>query len=298
MLSRPPWSDHYEGFLFARLKLFCQELSQLRQNLPQINPEVARLEALPVPVVAYARDLRPGESIPPHSHRRAQLVHASSGVMTVTTGSGAFVVPPQRAVWMPAEVSHRIDAHGEVAMRTVYVATSAPAPLPKEVSVLQVTPLLRELILAAVAAPANYAPESRTGRLMAVLLDQLTALSVAPLALPMPRERRLATVVDGLMADPADGRTLAQWAEVSGASQRTLARLFLDQTGLSFGDWRQQRRLLKALELLATGTPVTVVAQEVGYDSASAFTVMFRRALGTVPGRYFTPPAAGNGSRR
>jgi AraC-like DNA-binding protein len=107
------------------------------------------------------------------------------------------------------------------------------------------------------------------------------------LALPMPRERRLGSIVEGLMADPADRRTLAQWALVSGASARTLARLFQAETGMSFADWRQQRRLLRALELLATGTLVTTVAAETGYDSASAFTAMFRRALGAVPGRYF-----------
>ena len=262
-------------------------MSQLGQNSPYDNPALARLEALPVPVVAYARDLEADERIPWHGHGRAQLVHASSGVMTVTTASGAFVVPPQRAVWMPAGVDHRIDAHGRVTMRTVYVAASVPIVLPAEVRVLQVTALLRELILAAVAAPSDYSPEDATGRLMAVLLDQITALPVAPLALPMPRERRLGSIVEGLMADPADRRTLAQWALVSGASARTLARLFQAETGMSFADWRQQRRLLRALELLATGTPVTTVAAETGYDSASAFTAMFRRALGAVPGRYF-----------
>lgn len=262
-------------------------MSQTGQIAPYVNPDLVQLEALPVPVVAYARDLSPGERIPRHSHRRAQLVHASTGVMTVTTASGAFVVPPHRAVWMPAGVEHRIDAHGVVAMRTVYVATSVAAPLPPEVCVLQVTALLRELILAAVAAPTDYAPASATDRLMAVLLDQITALPVAPLALPMPRERRLARIVAALMADPADRRTLDDWARVSGASARTLARLFRTETGMTFGHWRQQRRLLRALELLATGTPVTLVAVETGYDSASAFTAMFRRALGAVPGRYF-----------
>jgi AraC-like DNA-binding protein len=262
-------------------------MSQTGQIALYVNEDLVRLEALPVPVVAYARDLAAGERIPRHSHRRAQLVHASTGVMTVTTASGAFVVPPHRAVWMPAGVGHRIDAHGQVAMRTVYVATSVAAPLPPEVCVLQVTALLRELILAAVAAPTDYAPASATDRLMAVLLDQITALPVAPLALPMPRERRLARIVEALMADPADRRTLDDWARVSGASARTLARLFRAETGMTFGHWRQQRRLLRALELLATGRPVTLVAVETGYDSASAFTAMFRRALGTAPGRYF-----------
>lgn len=251
-----------------------------------------RLDSLPQPMVAHARDLVDGETIPPHSHRRAQLVYASDGVMTVTTAEGAFVVPPYRAVWMPAGVVHRIDAAGPVRMRTIYIdaghrAVSGATRLPGTVCVLHVTPLLRELILAAVDAPQTFPPDGPEARLMGVILDQIQVLPVAPLSLPIPRDARLRRVADALLADPADARSIEDWAHLAGASARSLARLFQAETGMSLGQWRQQLRLLRALERLAAGEPVTGVALDLGYDSPSAFIAMFRRALGTTPRRYF-----------
>jgi AraC-like DNA-binding protein/quercetin dioxygenase-like cupin family protein len=262
-------------------------MSQTGHTVVRPSAEVPRLEALPQAVVAFRRDLEDGQRIAPHRHRRAQLVYASRGVMTVTTSDGAFVVPPQRAVWMPGGHEHQIDARGAVAMRTIYVEPDAAPGLPKQVCVLHVTPLLRELILAAVRASQPYEPESPESRLMDVILDQIRALPAAPLSLPMPRDRRLRRVTEALRADPADARGLEAWAREAGASARTLARLFRTETGMSFGAWRQQVRLLRALEKLAAGEAVTSVAFDLGYDSPSAFIAMFRRNLGASPTRYF-----------
>jgi len=266
-------------------------MSQIRHTVVRPSAEVPRLEALPQAVVAFRRDLEDGQRIAPHRHRRAQLVYASRGVMTVTTSDGAFVVPPQRAVWMPGGREHQIDARGAVAMRTVYVESDAAPGLPKQVCVLHVTPLLRELILAAVKAPQPYEPESPESRLMDVILDQIRALPAAPLSLPMPRDRRLRRITEALRADPADARGLEAWAREAGASARTLARLFRTETGMSFGAWRQQVRLLRALEKLAAGEAVTSVAFDLGYESPSAFIAMFRRNLGASPTRYFAAGA-------
>ena len=261
-------------------------MSIKRQTVP-LRAELGPLEALPQAVVAHMRDLAPGESIPLHRHRRAQLVYASEGVMTVTTGKAAFVVPPQRAVWMPSGVGHRIDAHGSVAMRTLYVQPSAAPDLPLEVRVLQVSPLLRELMLAAVSLAPHHGPTGPESRLMEVILDQVRALPVAPLSLPMPTERRLRVIVDTLLDNPADPRGLDEWSAVLETSRRTLLRLFLRETGMTFRQWRQQRRLLRALEMLAGGQSVTEIGFDLGYESTSAFIAMFRRALGISPTRYF-----------
>ena len=206
--------------------------------------------------------------------------------MTVTTRAAAYVVPPQRAVWMPGSVDHRIDARSAVAMRTLYVEPGAAAGLPMEVCVLQVTPLLRELIVTAVAAGPSYEPSSPQSRVMSVILDQIGTQPVASLALAMPTDPRLLRVAQSLIANPADSRDLGEWARAVGASKRTLGRLFTAQTRMSFQAWRQQRRLLRALELLATGDNVTTIALELGYDNTSAFIAMFRRCLGTTPTRY------------
>lgn len=261
-------------------------MPRTRQNVVPISGELDQLEALPQSVVAHGRELAEGEALPFHRHRRAQLVYASSGVMTVTTRSAAYVVPPQRAVWVPGGVEHRIDARSAVAMRTLYVESEAAANLPTKVCVLQVTPLLRELIVTAVAAGPSFAPDTPTSRIMAVILDQIGTQPVASLALPMPKDPRLLRVAQSLIDSPADSRDLETWANDVGASKRTLGRLFTAQTGMSFQAWRQQRRLLRALELLATGDTVTSIALELGYDNTSAFIAMFRRCLGTTPTRY------------
>ena len=260
-------------------------MPRTRQILP-LNKELDQLEALPQPVVAYGRELAKGETLPFHRHRRAQLVYASRGVMTVTTRLAAYVVPPQRAVWMPGGVEHRIDARTVVAMRTLYVDAVATPDFPSEVCVLQVTPLLRELIVTAVAVGPSYEPDSPQSRIMSVILDQIGTQPVASLALPMPTDPRALRVAQDLISNPADSRDLGEWARAVGSSKRTLNRLFTAQTRMSFQAWRQQRRLLRALELLATGDSVTTVALELGYDNTSAFIAMFRRCLGTTPTRY------------
>lgn len=250
--------------------------------------EPAVLDRLPQPIVAMAKNFPDGSAIAPHSHRSAQLVYASEGVMTLSTAGGAFVVPPQRAVWVPAGIEHSIAIRGPLAMRTLYVKPDARDDLPTDCQVVAVSPLLRELILAATSLPQEYAPGDPAARLMDVILDQIETLPVAPLHLPMPRDGRTARIAEALHADPADPCSLAGWAVQVGASERTLARLFVQETGMSFGAWRQQMRLLKSLELLAGGAAVTATAMDVGYESPSAFVAMFRRALGVSPRRYFS----------
>lgn len=270
-------------------------MPQIRQTAIPLSGELALLETLPQTVVTLARDLAPGETLALHHHRRAQLVYASSGVMTVSTRSAAYVVPPQRAVWMPGGTDHRIDARSAAAMRTLYFDVefdrAIAAIVPTEVCVIRVSPLLRELILAAVADGPYCPPGSPQARLMAVIIDQLGTSSVSTLGLPMPTEPRLLRLAEMLIANPADGRSLGEWAREVGTSKRTLGRMFAAQTGMSFRAWRQQRRLLRALELLATGERVTDVALELGYENTSAFIAMFRRSFGATPKRYLSGTA-------
>ena len=237
-------------------------------------------------MISYGAELADGEILPFHQHRRAQLVYASHGLLTVATHEAAYVVPPQRAVWMPAGIEHRINAHSSVAMRSLYVQPEAAQQAPKLPCVLQVSPLLRELIISMVTQGNDYADNSPQARLMRVILDQIPAQPVTTLSLPMPTDPRLLRIAHGLIADPSDRRSLADWAHSVGASQRTLNRRFLEQTSMSFRDWRQQCRLLRGLEMLSAGDSVTRVALELGYEHSSAFIAMFKRCLGTTPTRY------------
>lgn len=239
------------------------------------------------PVAVFALDFAQGASTGTHAHPFGQLVHAAEGVMRVRTQRGAWIVPPGRAVWIPEALEHEVQMVTSVAMRTVYVTHEALPEAPRESCVVNVTPLLCELILEALRRPRPYALGGADERLFRVLLDCVSFRDVVPLHLPSPKSVHLVALAARLQRDPADTRTLAAWAKATGTSARTLARSFRRETGLSFGAWRAQMRLMRALELLALHRSVTEVALALGYESTSAFIHAFRRHLGTTPARYF-----------
>ncbi len=245
----------------------------------------------PRPIVTLANDYPAGYEIAPHRHARAQLVYASQGVMTVSAPAGSWVVPTQRAVWMPAGTEHGVRVNRSISMRSLFIRPDAATGLPAACRVVTVSPLLRALILRAMSIPPLYDEDGADGRILRVILDELRTLPSAPLHLPRPKDRRLVRVTAALLADPADRRPLEAWARAAGASQRTLARLFLKETGLTFRAWRQRARLLHALVELAAERPVTSVAFESGYDSPSAFIAAFKREFGPTPARYFRDQA-------
>ena len=171
-----------------------------------------------------------------------------------------------------------------------FVGTTALAlrlPLPISETLVTVSPLLRELILEATRLPRDYDERGRDGRIMRLVLDELAASPAMPLHLPQPQDRRLKRICAALMEHPGRTDSLEDWAARVGSSARTLARTFTRETGMGFATWRQQARLAAALQRLAAGAPVTAVALDLGYASPSAFTAMFRRALGTRPSDYF-----------
>ena len=243
-------------------------------------------QAVPTPVAAMAKDFVPGHVIQPHSHARAQLIHAVAGMMRVTTDDGAWVVPPGRALWVPAGTVHGLRMVGAVAMRTLYIACDAVPFMPAACRVVGVSPLLRELVQAAAEEPVDREPSRRGALVAALILDELRRTEALPLHVPMPRDPRLARLCRALIDDPACPDTLETWAGRAGLSPRSLARLFQRETGLGFAAWRQQARLAEALARLSLGEPVDGVARALGYAGASAFTAMFRRALGAAPRDY------------
>lgn len=223
-----------------------------------------------------------------HSHRRGQLIYTQRGCVSVLTGDALFVVPSHGAVWMPPETPHAARYPREVAFRGIFVAPEACKAMPSRPTIVQIGPLARELIDAAVRLPWDYPADGPEARLMRVLLDQLVALPSSPLQLPEGRDRRVRRVMDALRSDPAADRPLGCWARAVHTSERTLSRRFIADTGMSFGAWRQQLRLITALERLAAGDPVTTVAIDLGYRTPSSFTTMFRKSLGVPPSAYFS----------
>ena len=250
------------------------------------------LMGAPQAVIALALDHPDGHVIPFHWHSRAQLLYASAGVMTVTTGSGVWVLPPLRAMWVPALTEHQIRASGHLSMRTLYIKPDAVRDFPPSCRIVSVSALLRELIVYSTTLSRFYEPGSHAGRIMSLILDLIRFRDPVPLDLPIPRDPRLRKIFDQMSGHPDDGRTIEEWGARVGATGRTLSRLFRAETGMTFHQWRQQLRLLAAMRLLGQGQPVTNIALDVGYSSLSAFVSVFRKALGVTPGRYFRSDTA------
>lgn len=245
-------------------------------------------EAGPCPIHGVALELSIGADIETHRHPSGQLMFANTGVMTVSTMAGSWVVSPQRAVWVPEHVEHKIKANTTLSLRNLLIRREIAPLLPTRSCVISVSSLLRELILSAVEeGPQYFRLGSREERIVNLIVDEFQEMPLSPLHLPEPTDKRLRRICTALRENPADDRTLEEWSKTAGGSSRTLARLFVKETGMTFAHWRRQLRLLEALARLGAGQPVNTVALDTGYESPSAFIEMFRRTLGQTPGQYF-----------
>ena len=218
-----------------------------------------------------------------HTHGWGQFAYAASGVMSIYTDDGNWVVPPERAFWVPAGVGHEMRMDAAVTMLNAFVRPEHP--ILGDVTrcrVLETTPLLRSLLWEAAQLPAQYSTEGRAHWTMALLLDEIASMRELPLNAPLPADPRLAAICKALLDAPNREATLDEIAIRAGMSRRTFTRLFRAQTGMSFAEWRQQACLLWALVRIARGDTVTRVAADLGY-TPSAFATLFRRVLGTAP---------------
>lgn len=243
-----------------------------------------------VPVSSRAVEFPAGEVRPLHHHGVAQLIYAVDGIMVVESDAGRWIVPPTRGIWMPAFAAHTIRMVNAVSMRSLYIRPDAAQGLPQACATVAISELLRQLILSAMDITDDYAADSRNGRLMGLILDELRFLPVLPLHLPNPQHPCLTRICGAIGAAPDENTTLAQWARTLGMDVKTIQRLFMRETRMTFGQWRQQARLLMALERLASGARILDVALDLGYDSPSAFSAMFRKQLGVTPSAYFREP--------
>ncbi|AKT41461.1 AraC family transcriptional regulator [Chondromyces crocatus] len=221
-----------------------------------------------------------------HAHRESQLMYLVRGELLCEASSALWIVPPQSALWIPAAVTHRIRARAPLEGYSVFVDPDAAPNLPPECCAVSVTPLFRELLLRLATRPALYDLDGPDARLVGVLLDELTTVSIEKHRLPMPTDPRLRRLVDAMIAEPASGATTKTWAKRIGVGERTLNRLLVEETGLSFGRWRHQLHIILAIQKLSRGATVQSVALDLGYESASSFVTMFRKALGASPARY------------
>lgn len=245
------------------------------------------LSSLPRPVYGRTESLPNRALTRRHSHPWVQLSYAISGVLEIQTSAGRFVAPPQRAVWIPAGMPHRVYSTPHTEMRSLYLDCSVTQWAAGHCHVLEVSNLLRELIRSFSELPVEYAEDGPDGRLAQVILDQLAAAPQVDLMLPLPVDLRLRQIYRSLNLHPEQQTTLGQWSDKLGVSEKTLSRLFLHDTGLTFRAWRQRLRLLSALPALEHGERVTDVALASGYESTSAFINAFRQQFDATPGEFF-----------
>jgi AraC-like DNA-binding protein len=260
---------------------------------PAAHPGLAAIPESPVQgdaaraVVTRCTAYAPSHHIKLHWHARAQFAFALEGTMRVRTARKVWFVPPSRALWIPAHTAHEVQMYGIVKMHSLYLNETAAAGMPASPAVLNVTPLLRELIVRAVGLPADYDESGDAGLLMRLLVAEIRCLLPCAFDLPLPESTQLMQLCERILSDFSTQRACEMDAIELSLSTRTLYRKFLRETGITFARWKQQARLLESIRRLGEGVPVTTVAIDLGYESPSAFSTMFRRVMGIAP-RAFT----------
>lgn len=241
----------------------------------------------PDPLKVRAQSIPARHTFPEHSHAWHQMVYAISGVLTVTTRAGSFVISPEQAAWLPTGLDHKVGSMFGAEFRSLWIDERIASGLPSDQPTLfGVSPLLKALIVEAARIEHEQDEDDYAARITQLILDQLRRATPMSTALPWPSSPSLVGLCETLYADPADPTEMAAWSSVLGMSERTLARRFQAETGMSLRTWRRRLRLFRAIEMLGSGLDVTRTALELGYGSTSAFIYAFRQELGSSPHAY------------
>lgn len=252
--------------------------------------QVPPIRSLPAPVYVRVERIPPRHRFPAHKHRWNQFIYAISGTLTVVVGRQWFVIGPEQAVWIPTGTVHEVASTYGAEFRSLYVDNAAGVVMPASYSVLAVTPLLRELIVEAVRIGGDLHDSAYKSAVLGLISGHLPRLASMDMSLPWPHTGMLQGLCETLYLAPADTRSISAWGRQLGASSRTLSRRFQDEVGISFREWKRRLRLVKSLELLGAGMSVTATALELGYNSTSAFSYMFTRAMGYSPKEHLGQP--------
>jgi AraC-like DNA-binding protein len=245
-------------------------------------------ELVPQLVIGMPKEHAYQRGVAPHSHQRIQLLYAVEGMMRVATDVGVWMIPPRRALLIAPGVAHEVTMLSKVSLRSLYIAPGAIPGFHAGCRLIEVSNLLRELVLALIADPRDVPAAGRGEKLAELILLELADAPTVPIRIPWPRDRRLVGVCAAILAQPGQTRTIEEWGGEVGASGRTLMRLFPRETGLPYRQWVQQVQLADAFCRLARGDSIGSVARALGYASPSAFTAMFRRVMGKPPQHYLT----------
>lgn len=260
--------------------------AELRKQ--QFDPweSILGVDDVPRPLVGRRTLLPHGSIVPAHSHKKGQLIFASSGVLSVRTRKSTWTVTTNRGVWLPPGHEHEVKASSSVYLRSLFIEPSAAECAPDRSISVTITNLVRELSLRAIEMTDLYLQDSAEDRLVRLLIELVFLNSTPSTRLPLPRDARLVRITEALLSNPADDRSLADFSNYVGASARTLTRLFQEETKMPFRQWRLQLRLLEGLARLMDDQQVKTVALDLKYNSSSAFVSAFRKHFGVSPKRY------------
>ncbi|WP_440223289.1 AraC family transcriptional regulator [Dokdonella sp. MW10] len=248
------------------------------------------VDTVPGALLGVANDYVAGEHVGRHQHWRAQFVYAASGVVAIGTELGSWIVPSERAVWIPAGVPHEVTAMSAAHLISLYIDTTRNAvAMPATCRVVGASPLMGALMREVIDLPDRYLRGSRTDLVLLLLLREIEAAAELPLNVPIPNDARLAARCRAYLQHPSPHETIDDWCADLAMSRRSFTRRFRSETGFSFAAWCRQASLFAALPRLAAGDAITTIAFDLGYESASAFATMFRRTIGVAPSRYFSP---------
>lgn len=243
-------------------------------------------DSLSNPVVSLSVDVQASkQGVPMHTHVRGQIVLTLRGNVTCELESGLWLVPPDCALWIPGGTPHRSVVSADGIVCYLYLTPDA-VQLPTLPCTLLITPLVRELIIHVTRLNPGYDLDSPDGRIVSVLIEQLEQLAIGELNMPLPDNSRLRAIANEMLEDPGNRNTIHEWAKFVALSERSLGRLVQKETGMTFGEWRQQFKIMVAVQDLAAGASVESVAEKLGYESTGAFTLMFKKVLGQTPRLY------------
>lgn len=251
---------------------------------PSFTPsDAARICNPEQPVLSHGVDLDAHAQVEPHQHPRGQLLWAAEGVLRVTSEEAVWIVPPSHAVWIPSGILHQVVTETAARMRNLYIDSSVPVrDDTHSCAILLLTPLMREIILR-LTEEARFSSVASHIRLGLVAIDEIQRLESAPLNLPAGQDARLRRLTGHMIRNPGEQRPLGELAKIAGGSLRTIERLYKNETGMTFRQWRSRLRLLCAIERLGQGENSTAIAYSLGFGSASSFVAAFRLQFGSPP---------------
>lgn len=239
------------------------------------------------PIISINKFFHANDVVDTHVHSRAQLVYADVGVMELYLQGRYWLLPPLKGLWIPAYCQHRMLAKTDVHLKTLYIHVEPqPLQLPQQVTGIAVSPLLKELLIRAASIPLNYVDNSFEQRLLQLTLEEILHCQKPVLNLPIGQDPRIQQLCQYLLQHPQDERSLEEWSEQVGASPRTLMRLFKKELGIGFSLWKEQLKVMHAVQLLVEGKSLSYIASHLGYATQSAFSVMFKRVTGMTPTQY------------